>query len=384
MNMSQSSIVALVRCQDYQDDHVAGAVQKGLQLIGGADKFAKPGEKILLKPNLLFGSTPDKCISPHPQVFAAVIREFLKSGAQFSFGDSPGIGNPKANADRAGFLTIAEELGVSWADFSTARVVPFPEGHLINQFEIAEGVVDSDGLISLSKLKTHALTRITGAIKNQFGCIPGARKAEYHSVMPNAALFSQMLVDLNLLLKPRLFIMDGVKAMEGNGPRNGNPHPMHVLLFSTDPVALDTTVCRLIDLDPRMVEPLVYGEAFGLGTTKEITYVGDPLEGFIQPDFDVNRSHLPTTTDNSYLSTGFMRRFSSPRPVIDSTKCTRCGQCVNICPAQPKALSWRSNARIDTPVYDYARCIRCYCCQETCPSEAISVKIPLLGKIIRK
>jgi uncharacterized protein (DUF362 family)/NAD-dependent dihydropyrimidine dehydrogenase PreA subunit len=382
--MSGSSLIALVRCQDYQPEQVNVAVQKGLELLGGARKFSAAGEKILLKPNILMGEDPSKCIGPHPLVFSAVAREFLKTGAALSFGDSPGIGNPQANAKRSGLFQAAEELGIDFADFTNARMVPFPDGHLMNQFEIAEGVLAADGIISLSKFKTHALTRITGAIKNQFGCIPGARKAEYHSVMPNASLFSQMLVDLNLLLRPRLYIMDGILAMEGNGPRNGNPRPMRVLLFSTDPVALDATVCRMINLDSKMVEPLVHGEAFGLGTTQDITYVGDPLESFIQADFDVNRSRVPTTTDKSFLSTTFMRRYSSPRPVIDPLKCTRCGQCVNICPVKPKALGWRSNERIDTPIYDYARCIRCYCCQETCPSEAISVEIPFLGKLIRR
>jgi len=352
--------------------------------LGGAGRLAATGEKILLKPNILVGADVSACISPHPTVFAAIAREFQKTGAQLRFGDSPGVGSPEGAVRRSGHLTVAQELGIELADFTTAREVPFPDGHLINKFDIAEGVASSDGLVSISKFKTHALTRITGAIKNQFGCIPGVRKAEFHSVMPNANLFSQMLVDLNLLLKPRLFIMDGIVAMEGNGPRNGTPRPMHVLLFSTDPVALDTTVCRLIDLDTQLVEPLIHGEAFGLGTTQEIEYVGDPLDGFIQTDFKANRSNVPTTTDTSFLSTSFMRRFTSPRPVIDPTLCIRCGQCVNICPVQPKALSWRNNERIDIPVYDYAKCIRCYCCQETCPEKAITVEIPWLGKLIRR
>ena len=381
--MAESAVVALVRCQDYKPEHVAKAVQKGLDLIGGAGKYAAAGENILLKPNILFGDDPDQSISPHPVVFEAVAREFLKTGAQLSFGDSPGVGSPQASARRSGHMAVAEKLGIPFADFSNAREVHFPEGHLLKQFEIAEGVLASDGLVSISKFKTHALTRITGAIKNQFGCIPGPRKAEYHSVLPQADLFSQMLVDLNLLLKPRLYIMDGIIGMEGNGPRNGDPRPMNVLLFSTDPVALDATVCRMIDLDPGLVQPLTYGEAFGLGSMQDIRYVGDELERFIQPDFVANRSKQPTTTATSFLTTNFMRRFTSPRPVIDPVKCTRCGQCVNICPAKPKALTWRSNERIDTPVYDYALCIRCYCCQETCPSEAISVKVPPLGKLIR-
>ena len=382
--MAKNPIVALVRCQDYQDDSVAEAIQRGLDLIGGAGKYASAGEKILLKPNILVGDAPEKSIGPHPLVFKAIAEEFLKTGAELTFGDSPGVGSPQANARRAGHMAIAEELGIPFADFTNAQEVPFPEGHLLKQFEIAEGVLAADGLVSISKLKTHALTRITGAIKNQFGCIPGPRKAEYHSVLPEVDIFSQMLVDLNLLLKPRLYIMDGIIGMEGNGPRNGDPRPMNVLLFSTDPVALDATVCRMIDLDTSLVAPLVYGESFGLGRLQDIHYIGDELESFIQPDFNVNRSLQSTTTATSFLTTSFMRRFTSPRPVIDPIKCTRCGQCVNICPAKPKALTWRSNERIDTPVYDYAKCIRCYCCQETCPSEAISVKVPLLGKIIRR
>ena len=294
--MKESSRVALVRCLEYQPDLVDAAVHRGLELLGGAGRFASAGEKILLKPNILVGAAPDNAISPHPQVFAAVARAFRETGANLSYGDSPGVGNPLANAKRAGLAAVAEEMGIPFADFTTARSMPFPQGHLINKFEIAEGVASSDGLISLSKFKTHALTRITGAIKNQFGCIPGVRKAEYHSVMPNADLFSQMLVDLNLLLKPRLYIMDGIIAMQGNGPRSGTPRPMQVLLFSTDPVALDATVCRMIDLDPKMVLPLVHGEAFGLGSARDIEYLGEPLESFIQPDFDVNRSPEPTTT----------------------------------------------------------------------------------------
>jgi uncharacterized protein (DUF362 family) len=223
--MNGSSQVALVRCAEYQPDLVNEAVQRGLELLGGAGKFAAAGEKILLKPNILVGASPENCVSPHPLVFSAIAQEFQKTGARLSFGDSSSVGSPQSNARRSGLLAVAEKMNISLADFSSARVVPFPQGQLINQFEIAEGVLASAGLISISKLKTHALTRMTGAIKNQFGCIPGMRKAEYHSVLPNADLFSKMLVDLNLLLKPRLYIMDGIIAMEGNGPRNGTPRP---------------------------------------------------------------------------------------------------------------------------------------------------------------
>jgi len=382
MNNKNSKVV-LVRCENYLPENVQAAVAKGLDLLGGVQQFAASGERIVLKPNILSGESPEKNISPHPEVFRAIAKAFKETGAYLSYGDSPGFGSPEVNAKRGGFSAVAEEEGVDWADFTNASDLAFTDGNVLKKFSIAKGVCQSDGLISISKLKTHALTRITGAIKNQFGCIPGPRKAEFHSVMPTAALFSQMLVDLNRLIGPRLYIMDGVIAMEGNGPRNGTPKPMNVLLFSADPVALDATVCRLIDLDPHLVETLVYGEEYGLGTYTNIEYVGDPMDSFVSSDFEVNRSPQKTTTDTSFLSTSFMRRFTAPRPTINPDLCTKCGRCVEVCPAQPKALLWKDGQKTVPPVYDYAKCIRCYCCQEMCPFEAIYIKVPPLGKVIR-
>jgi uncharacterized protein (DUF362 family)/NAD-dependent dihydropyrimidine dehydrogenase PreA subunit len=378
----ENSKVVLIRCEKYDQITVTKSIEIGLNALGGVGRFVKKGEKILLKPNILVGDDPEKCVGPHPIVFKAIATAFKNAGAQLSYGDSPGFGNPRGNARKAGFQEVADELDIPFADFENAVTLSNPDGKLVNKFEVAKGVFESDGLVSISKLKTHALTRMTGAIKNQFGCIPGPRKAEYHSVLPNALQFSKMLVDLNLLLKPRIYIMDGIMAMEGNGPRNGNPRRMNVLLFSTDPVALDSVVCKLIDMNPSLVETITVGEEFGLGTMQNVDIVGAPVDSFIQPDFDANRSSASTTVGTSFLATGFMRKYSAPRPTINSEACTRCGTCVKVCPAEPKALSWPKNDHLDSPVYDYAKCIRCYCCQELCPENAIFVKVPLLGKII--
>lgn len=382
--MKKPSTVALVRCDTYDKNDVKAAVENGISLLGGISKFIEIREKILLKPNVLAGDSPDKNVGPHPSVFRAIAEVFHGAGAELTFGDSPGFGSPMGNARKAGLLDVAEELGIPFADFETAVEMQNPDGKLINKFDIAKGAAESDGLVSISKLKAHALTRITGAVKNQFGCIPGARKAEYHSVLPTALQFSKMLVDLNLLLKPRLYIMDGIVAMEGNGPRNGDPKPMHVLLFSTDPVALDSVVCRMINLDTALVETLVVGEDFGLGTTENIELVGDDIDSFNKPDFVVNRSPASTTTGTSFLAKTFMRRLTAPRPTIEANLCTRCGTCVTVCPAEPKALSWVDDEHAEPPMYDYSKCIRCYCCQELCPESAIYIKTPLLGKIIRR
>ncbi|PKO14614.1 MAG: hypothetical protein CVU39_14145 [Chloroflexi bacterium HGW-Chloroflexi-10] len=377
------SKVALVYCNSYELKSVKEAVRHGLTLLGGVEMFAKAGEKILVKPNMLVGASPDHCVGPHPIVFQAILEQFLAAGVQLSFGDSPGFGSPRMVARQAGLLAVADALGVPLADFQNGETVSFLAGRFMKQFNIARGIMEADGLVSLSKMKSHALTRITGAIKNQFGCIPGVLKAEFHSRLPDANQFSKMLVDLNLFLKPRLYIMDGVIAMEGNGPRNGTPRKMNVLLFSTDPVALDATVCRMIHLDENLVEPIVHGNVFGLGSSEKTIYLGEPVERFDTPDFIVNRVKGSTSTRIGLLTNRFMRNYITPRPMIMEEKCTQCGQCVMVCPAEPKALIWK-NGKKQPPIYHYADCIRCYCCQELCPHEAISVRIPLLGRLIHR
>jgi uncharacterized protein (DUF362 family)/NAD-dependent dihydropyrimidine dehydrogenase PreA subunit len=376
--------VVIVRCDSYQHEFVESALNRGFDLLGGVKQFVQPGEHILFKPNILVGDDPDKCVGPHPIILEHVFKIFSGLNAHLSYGDSPGFGSLKSAVKKVGYADPAELYGVDLADFTTPVTRSFPDGHLIKQFTIAKAVDECDGLVSISKLKSHALTRTTGAIKNQFGCIPGVLKAEFHAKLPDGKLFSQMLVDLNLMIQPRLFIMDGVIGMEGNGPRNGTPKPMRVILLSTDPVALDTVVCRMINLNPRLVEPIVYGDQFGLGTMENIELIGDDIEKFIDKTFLVNRAPLSTTTESGSLTSRFMKELITPRPVIDESICTKCGRCVQICPAEPKALGWAKQNKMIPPVYHYQDCIRCYCCQELCPNEAIKVKTPLLGHLIRR
>jgi len=375
------STVALVRCASYRDEEVDAAVRRGLDLLGGALRFVRPGESIVLKPNLLVGREAERAVTTHPSVFRAVARSLGDAGARLSYGDSPGFGRTESVAGRAGIAEVARELAVPVADFGSGETVSFPDGHLIKQFTIAHGVLDADGLVSIAKLKTHGLTRITGAIKNQFGCIPGMLKAEFHARLPNADLFSQMLVDLNLLLRPRLFVVDGVVAMEGNGPQSGRPRSMNAILLSADPVALDATICRLIDLDPRLVPTIAHGEAFGLGSAKAIHVVGEPMDALVARDFDVDRGPRPST--GRFGRAGRVaRHLIVPRPAIRAEACTRCGTCVRVCPVTPKAVEFETSG--SPPVHRYDRCIRCYCCQELCPEGAIEIDVPPLGRLIHR
>jgi uncharacterized protein (DUF362 family)/NAD-dependent dihydropyrimidine dehydrogenase PreA subunit len=375
------SKVVIIRCNSYNQQEVNLAISRGMELLGGANTFVKANEKILLKVNLLAGDVPEKCVTTHPAVFRAVADYFLAAGACLSYGDSPGFGTTGAAAKKAGILDEADALHLEAADFKDGREVFFEEGSQNKKFFIANGVLDSDGLISLPKMKTHGLERFTGAVKNQFGCVVGMRKGEFHVKLPDATDFAKMLVDLNSFVKPRLYIMDGIIAMEGNGPRGGTPRPMNVILFSTDPIALDATACRMINLNPLFVPTTLIGSETGAGFYAEddIELLGDALEEFSCMDFNVERSPVKS------VKKGRMNQFLNNRlvakPYIQEDKCNQCGTCVQSCPVMGKAVNWLDGDKTKPPVYDYSICIKCYCCQEMCPESAIYLKEPLIIKV---
>jgi uncharacterized protein (DUF362 family)/NAD-dependent dihydropyrimidine dehydrogenase PreA subunit len=374
--------VALVRCESYDEGLVKESVERGIGLLGGITAFASADDKILLKPNWLSADPPEKCVTTHPAVFKAVAVVFQNAGAKISFGDSPSYQSPDTASRRTGFADVADELNISLADFQSGAEVFFKEGKQNKKFTIVNGVLDQDGVISLPKMKTHGFQRMTGAVKNQFGCIPGALKSEFHVKVASASDFAKMLVDLNTYIHPRLYVMDGIMAMEGNGPRGGKPRKMNVILLSTDPIALDATACRLMNLDPELVLTNKVGMEMGAGTYREneIEILGDPIEGFIAPDFHVNREPVKIFKPSKGLNT--IKNALVPKPYIITGRCVKCGICVKMCPVTPKAVDWHDGNKKAPPTYKYERCIRCYCCQELCPESAIYLKVPFIRRLL--
>jgi uncharacterized protein (DUF362 family)/Pyruvate/2-oxoacid:ferredoxin oxidoreductase delta subunit len=378
--MSKARVV-IIGCDTYADDQVLTAVEKGVDMLGGISVFAKPGESIVMKPNILIGTDPDKGVTTHPAVFGAVGKLLKDAGVIVSYGDSPSFGKAEPNLRKSGIKQIGDGLGFGIADFDSGRSVSHRDALLVKKFVVANGVLDSDGLVSLPKFKTHGLVRFTGAVKNQFGCVPGLLKSQYHVKLPDPYDFATMLVDLNALIKPRLYVMDGIMAMEGNGPRSGKLKRLNVLLLSSDPIALDATACRIAHLDPEVVPTSKPGERAGLGTyhIENIELMGEALDSFVDKSFQVNRT--PPISSSGGRFRVFLKNRITQRPVIDKAKCTCCGTCITMCAVQPKAVDWYKGDESRPPRYNYNRCIRCYCCQETCPEGAIYLSTPLLGRI---
>lgn len=373
------SQVVLLSCPKYDRDNIYQELKWGIDQLGGMGHFIQSDEKILLKPNLLRKADKDSAIVTHPLVMAAVGRLLREAGCEhISYGDSSGIGFMDKVAEECGMAAEMDALQIPLANFDDCVLVKYPQGKMAKQFHLAKAVVENDALINVCKMKTHQLEKITAAMKNMYGCIQGLHKAKGHTIYNNAESFARMLVDLNRYVNPRLYIMDGIVAMEGNGPASGEPVPMGVMLISTDPVALDSVVCSLMNLKPDLVPTNVQGEKMGLGTWREdqieiltregIWSMTKVQERYGKMDYQVNRGK---EVKKLWRNVRFIARHFQRKPYIVEKDCIRCGICVEACPVDGKALVLN---RPNAPVYDYRKCIACFCCQEMCPKKAIKVK----------
>ncbi len=360
--------VSLQSLADYDPERVKDSLHLLLEPLGGIDTYIKPGQKVLIKPNLLSGKAPEKAVTTHPEIVRQVILLAQSAGGIVSVGDSPGIGKPESVARKCGILDVIEETGARFAPFDESVPINLKAG-TFHHLEVAKEALGTDVIINLPKLKTHQMMGYTGAVKNLFGLVVGMRKARLHlQAGTDKAYFALMLLELAERFKPALSIMDAVVAMEGNGPGNGDPVQVGALLASPDPIALDTVATNMVTLS----EQRVWTQRVARQTGRQ----GVSLEAL-----ELHGVSLATlTTTNFRPATNADVNFGLPTPVKNLLKnaitaqpeitnaCQLCGDCVTHCPPQAMTLDAK-NVRID-----YGRCIRCFCCQELCPHNAITTQ----------
>ena len=348
------SKVAVIRCENYDLEEVKKSIKRAIDLIGTIDLFVKENDKVLLKPNLLAAETADRSVTTHPIVFEAVVSILREKNVNsISYGDSPGIGKGNSVALKAGIDEAANRLNVQYADFEEPVGVSYEDGVQEKSFTIAKPIQEAD-------------------------TIPGFRKAEYHLKLPDFEDFSTMLLDLNKLVSPKLYIMDGILAMEGNGPRNGSPRKINAIIVSDNAVALDYVASQIISFDYNTIPTLKMGFKHGFCDKDDIEVLGDGIDSVKVTDF--KKPHKCVGIGRSLMKLSkfpiIKRLFATiiPKPVIEKNKCVKCGVCVKVCPVTPLALNFEKKGKDYPPEYYYKHCISCYCCQELCPHKAIILK----------
>jgi uncharacterized protein (DUF362 family)/Pyruvate/2-oxoacid:ferredoxin oxidoreductase delta subunit len=383
-------LVSVGSCSTYEIEAVAEVLDNCLEQIGGMAKFITPGQRVLLKPNLLSPYPPEKAVTTHPAIVEATVNLIQKAGATAVIADSPGAAIPYREVTvrriykNTGMLEVAEKTGaeLNW-DFSY-REEPFPEGKLIKRFEIISPALDADVIISLPKIKTHVLTAYTGAVKNLFGLIHGLFKPGYHVKLHVLEQFSLMLLDLYHLTKPSLTIMDGITGLEGDGPGSGgSPKQIGVLIASPNCLAADYIGGQIIGFKPDEIPLLRTAEKYSLMNADDIEILGPAIGETRVEDF-----RLPKLTQDraAVMNLGLIKRIIYPyaksgltlRPYSNKKRCTGCKICAESCGQKAISVIDRK-ARIDDE-----KCIRCYCCHELCPEAAIELKQSLLAKIFQK
>jgi uncharacterized protein (DUF362 family)/Pyruvate/2-oxoacid:ferredoxin oxidoreductase delta subunit len=372
--------VALLKCEDYDSLLIREKMVDALNLIGlGPGIFE--GKKVVIKPNLLSATAPEKSVVTHPEFFRAALRIVREHGGTPLLCESPAFQPLGKVMKKTGYDQIAEEEGCEVAEPRDTAIL-FSDGPCqYKRFEISSAVFDADIIVNLPKFKTHGLTYITGAVKNLFGLIYGLNKSQWHLKARSKEEFSEFLLDYySALLKgferPKVFVhlMDAVMGLEGEGPGPaGAPRKIGAILAGDDAVSVDAVATRLVGLHLKEALTVTLGEKRGLGTgaLEKIEVLGASLDVFDVRDYVPSKSSGRSPVSRWPLNTETLKNLLIEKPVPSRDRCTLCYQCKAICPGGAIGASEGESA---VPSYDYDRCIRCYCCMEICPEAAIDLK----------
>ena len=327
-------------------------------------------KKVLVKPNILAPRRADKGITTHPLLVKSVVEKLKREGANVIVGDNPGVkgyGKVIEAAQRTGIL---EASCGCFENIALRPVTKNIDSKYFQSVSLSSEIFEADVIVNLPKMKTHALTYITGAIKNTFGYVVGGNKMLIHSLATSPRKFAEAMLDIYSIRPPELNIMDAVVAMQGNGPANGNLCSPGKIIASNNAVSLDAVFLYMIKQRITDIPIVDIGGKRGLGTTNisDIEIKGEltRLENF----------KMPTTFVPGILKI-FANKYISKRlscfPEIDQSSCKNCGICMSHCPVN--AMTLKDNF----PFVNNTKCIKCYCCQEMCPDDAIKLEGKLLN-----
>jgi uncharacterized protein (DUF362 family) len=276
------STVLIRRAAKYEQD-LASLIYEGLV------EFRLPvkGKTVLLKPNLV-GPDPLGIMNTHPAVVAAARESFLRLGAsQVLIGDGPAMDrDTEAVIESVRLKEFAGPLARTFIDLNIDDVEKVPlktHASRLNELYLPKTALGVDFLVSMPKLKTHHWAGVTLSLKNMFGVVPGGCYGWPKNVLHWAGI-DRAILDINAAARPDFAIVDGIVGMEGNGPIQGTPKPCGVLVLGDDPVAVDSTCCRVMGLNPARVNYLARaGTLLGHLEAEKIEQRGESIASIRTP-----------------------------------------------------------------------------------------------------
>ena len=241
--------VNIISADSYERIALRQSLETLLQPLGGIGAVVKPGDRVLLKPNLIVAGLPSQAITTHPSLVYCVAKMVQEAGAQPFLGDSPAMGSAQGVAKASGLLPTAQALKMPIVELHGQHYSNISE--TFDRLWLSKEAMGADAIINLPKVKSHQQLTLTLGVKNLFGCVPGKVKVSWHwRIGKDPTRFGEMLVETARLLAPELTILDGIIAHQGNGPTQGEARFLGLLAASRNVFALDRVFADLLKVDP--------------------------------------------------------------------------------------------------------------------------------------
>jgi len=369
--------VVVLKIDDYNQSVLKEKIQEVFLKHFSVDRKFDPSDKILLKPNLLMEAAPEEAITTHPAIVGAVGAFFKGRGNPVFVADSPGGFASYKSMDQ-----LYEKTGIKTAADSEGIDLLYPtQSTVLENIPLCWWAVDATKsdrngfqMINIAKLKTHNVMVLTLATKNLYGCISGLHKSHLHKEYPKTKDFTNVMFKLYNLIKPKLNIVDGILAMEGNGPAKlGKPKKLGLFIIGDDALYTDYAISKVLGIRDESNPLIKEAKRRGLLDDRELEIISEcenkNFSGLeLPPPLIVN--NIPSLLLKILIPLiGF-------GPVIDSGKCRLCGKCIEVCPQN--AIHSNKKLRINRK-----RCIMCMCCAEMCPFGAVAMRQNILIKLIK-
>jgi len=308
--------ILLQKITRYDLDQVEAFVQDSFSRFDSPDRPFRCGQKVLLKPNLLRAFKPDRCVTTHPVLLEAVCRALRdQSINHIAISDSPAFGSLPAVARKAGYGPLVKKYGMRIVPLSDPQPLVTEEN--IPHLKIAGNLRDYDHIINVPKFKSHYQMTLTLSIKNLFGLVIGKRKPVLHCLVNNDKVqFGKMLVDIAKHVDPSLTLVDGIWAMQGQGPANGTPYPLGVLAAGQDLTALDRVLTEMVGVPLERVHALEAArlKKFGTYDLDAIELPGENnLDAFKVSDFQLAEIPLDISFNPLRVLKSFLKQIYEVR-----------------------------------------------------------------------